>query len=148
MLVPIHINRTNNTDAIHRHHAMPSVHPDRQAAARAARLSFLLDKSTIYAKIIGDRMERQQIEKRKAEQRAAVRKEKKEKKGEVVGGREGMRKKDRVGGEKVEEEKAAEKTGTTGKRRRRGETTNKQKSKVKDEGVDVSRSTQLVPLDG
>jgi len=64
-----------------------------QATARAARLNFLLDKSTIYAKIIGDRMARQQIEKAKAEQRAATRKEKKEKKGDATGGREGMRRK-------------------------------------------------------
>ncbi|TYJ55066.1 hypothetical protein B9479_004290 [Cryptococcus floricola] len=56
---------------------------DPQASARASRLSFLLDKSTIYAKIIGDRMARQQIEKRKAEQRAEVRKANKEKKAEV-----------------------------------------------------------------
>lgn len=62
----------------------PIVHDDidstHQAAARAARLNFLLDKSTIYAKIIGDRMARQQIEKRKAEARAEVRKANKEKK--------------------------------------------------------------------
>lgn len=62
----------------------PIVHDDidctQQAAARAARLNFLLDKSTIYAKIIGDRMARQQIEKRKAEARAEIRKANKEKK--------------------------------------------------------------------
>lgn len=59
------------------HDGIDSIH---QVAARAARLSFLLDKSTIYAKIIGDRMARQQIEKRKAEARAEVRKANKEKK--------------------------------------------------------------------
>lgn len=59
------------------HDGIDSTH---QVAARAARLSFLLDKSTIYAKIIGDRMARQQIEKRKAEARAEVRKANKEKK--------------------------------------------------------------------
>ncbi|ORY32001.1 SNF2 family N-terminal domain-domain-containing protein [Naematelia encephala] len=53
------------------------IESDPQASARAARLSFLLDKSTIYAKIIGDRMARQQIEKQKAEERAAARKNKK-----------------------------------------------------------------------
>ncbi|WVQ76464.1 hypothetical protein IAR50_006132 [Cryptococcus sp. DSM 104548] len=56
------------------------VQDDPEASARASRLSFLLDKSTIYAKIIGDRMARQQIEKRKAEERAEVRKANKEKK--------------------------------------------------------------------
>lgn len=59
------------------HDGIDSTH---QVAARAARLSFLLDKSTIYAKIIGDRMARQQIEKRKAEARAEARKANKEKK--------------------------------------------------------------------
>lgn len=64
-----------------------------QAAARAARLSFLLEKSGVYAKIIGDRMERQQIEKANANARAATRKANKEKRdaeGTTVG-REGMR---------------------------------------------------------
>lgn len=64
-----------------------------QAAARAARLSFLLEKSGVYAKIIGDRMERQQIEKANANARAATRKANKEKRnaeGATVG-REGMR---------------------------------------------------------
>ena len=65
--------------------------PHQQAKARAARLAFLLDKSTIYAKIIGDRMERQQIEKAKAEKRAAVRAENKEKKGDVKPGRHSTR---------------------------------------------------------
>lgn len=64
-----------------------------KAAARAARLSFLLEKSGVYAKIIGDRMERQQIEKANANARAAVRKANKEKRTTegVAGGREGMR---------------------------------------------------------
>jgi len=83
-----------------------------QATARAARLSFLLDKSTIYAKIIGDRMARQQIEKQRAEQRAATRKENKEKKGDLAGGREGMRKKDKAGEKDL---------GERGKRKRRSE---------------------------
>lgn len=83
------------------HDGIDSTH---QAAARAARLSFLLDKSTIYAKIIGDRMARQQIEKRKAEARAEVRKANKEKKEaeakEVK--REGMRDKRKPQGMDVE----------------------------------------------
>ncbi|KAK8845307.1 hypothetical protein IAR55_006020 [Kwoniella newhampshirensis] len=86
---------------------------DPQAAARAARLSFLLDKSTIYAKIIGDRMERQQIEKRKAEQRAETRKANKGKRGETTGGREGMREK--RGNAPVEE------VNVNGKRKRKSE---------------------------
>ncbi|WWD22255.1 hypothetical protein CI109_106746 [Kwoniella shandongensis] len=85
---------------------------DPQAAARAARLSFLLDKSTIYAKIIGDRMERQQIEKQKAEQRAETRKANKEKRGETSGGREGMREK---------KGKVVEEVNANGKRKRRSE---------------------------
>ncbi|TXT06023.1 hypothetical protein VHUM_03496 [Vanrija humicola] len=63
-------------------------------AARATRLKFLLEKSTIYAKIIGDRMERQQIEKAKAEQRAEVRranKVKREADAAVQEGRSGLR---------------------------------------------------------
>lgn len=44
-----------------------------QASARAARLSFLLEKSGVYAEIIGKRMEAQRIERAKAEHRAAVR---------------------------------------------------------------------------
>jgi ATP-dependent DNA helicase len=64
---------------------------EEQAAARAARLTFLLDKSTIYAKIIGDRMERQQIEKRKAEHRAEVLKANREKRGNPHATRDGLR---------------------------------------------------------
>ncbi|OCF33191.1 helicase [Kwoniella heveanensis BCC8398] len=87
---------------------------DPQAAARAARLSFLLDKSTIYAKIIGDRMERQQIEKRKAEHRAEVRKANKEKQANAgpSTGRGGMR-----GKKEVKDEPAP--AATTGSKRKR-----------------------------
>lgn len=55
---------------------------------RANRLKFLLNKSEIYAKIIGDRMERQQVEKAQAEARAATRRANKEKRGEAVPTRE------------------------------------------------------------
>lgn len=58
-------------------------------AARTARLTFLLEKSTIYAKIIGDRMERQQIDKAHAEARAATRRANKEKKDAAGTGRRG-----------------------------------------------------------
>jgi ATP-dependent DNA helicase len=92
---------------------------DDQASARTAHLSFLLEKSTIYAKIIGDRMERQQIEKAQAEARAATRRANKEKK-EAAGpssGRAGMR------GRAKEDESArpakrrrADESGRSGKR--------------------------------
>nr|XP_019014337.1 helicase [Kwoniella pini CBS 10737]OCF53118.1 helicase [Kwoniella pini CBS 10737] len=106
---------------------------DPQAAARASRLSFLLDKSTIYAKIIGERMERQQIEKRKAEQRAEVRKANKEKRAEESqpSGRGGMRDK-KV---KVEEE-STEATGNKRKRRSEGGRGEK-RVKVEDEDEDT-----------
>lgn len=89
-----------------------------QASARATRLSFLLDKSQIYAKIIGDRMARQQIEKRKAEKRAETRKanKEKEKKGEAAtGGRGTTRGKKPVVKEEEEEDTSA------GKRRRKSD---------------------------
>ena len=88
-------------------------------SARASRLTFLLDKSTIYAKIIGDRMARQQIEKRKAEQRAEVRKANKEKKGEQVPTRGGTRKKVKEELEGDGDVEAPVEEG--GKRKRRGE---------------------------
>jgi ATP-dependent DNA helicase len=78
-----------------------------QSDARASRLSFLLDKSTIYAKIIGDRMERQQIERAKADQRAQTRKANKEKKGAVAVVREGLRDKPTAAVEKDGEEEVA-----------------------------------------
>lgn len=53
---------------------------DQQERARASRLTFLLERSSIYAKVIGERMERQQIAKQKAEALAAVKKQNKEKK--------------------------------------------------------------------
>jgi ATP-dependent DNA helicase len=60
-----------------------------KAAKRAGQLKFLLDKSTLYAKIIGDRMEEQQIKKQKAKERADVRRANKEKrKAEAGGGRD------------------------------------------------------------
>ena len=68
-------------------------------------------------------MARQQIEKQRAEQRAAVRKENKGKKGELIGGREGMRKK-----VKVEEKEVG------GKRKRKSEgVRNEKMDKVDDE---------------
>lgn len=67
--------------------------PAQKDAVRANRLKFLLSKSEIYAKIIGDRMERQQIEKRQAEARAATRRANKEKREAEAGpSREGTRK--------------------------------------------------------
>jgi ATP-dependent DNA helicase len=84
-----------------------------QAQARINKLTFLLDKSTIYAKIIGDRMARQQIEKRKAEKRAETIKANKEKKGDAVTVRESTRdKKPKVKVEEVED---------SGKRKRKGD---------------------------
>jgi hypothetical protein len=107
-------------------------HQDPQESARASRLTFLLDKSTIYAKIIGDRMARQQIEKRKAEQRAETRKANKEKKGEVVPTRGGTRKKGGAnanangngnghGGAEEEVEEQGSGAGAGAKRRRKGD---------------------------
>jgi ATP-dependent DNA helicase len=52
------------------------VDPDEQASQ--LRLKFLLEKSSIYAKLVGDRMERQQQLKAKQEERAATRKGNKE----------------------------------------------------------------------
>lgn len=104
--------------------------PEQQSAQRASRLTFLLDKSTIYAKIIGDRMARQQIEKAKAEKRAATRKENKDKKGEPsnTGTREGMREK-KKGGEDKEEAVVA------GKRKRKSEPVKEDKRPKLDEEV-------------
>ena len=106
-------------------------HLREQAKARANRLTFLLDKSTIYAKIIGDRMARQQIEKRKAEKRAETIKANKEKKGDVGGGREGMRdKKPKV----KEEDEAVD----GGKRKRRGDANGTAKKAKVEEQDEVS----------
>jgi len=101
-------------------------HSQMQAQARINKLTFLLDKSTIYAKIIGDRMARQQIEKRKAEKRAETIKANKEKKGDAVTVRESTRdKKPKVKEEEVEE---------SGKRKRRGDANGPSKKvKVEDE---------------
>jgi ATP-dependent DNA helicase len=101
-------------------------HLQMQAQARINKLTFLLDKSTIYAKIIGDRMARQQIEKRKAEKRAETIKANKEKKGDMVTVRESTRdKKPKVKEEEVEE---------SGKRKRKGDTNGSSKKvKVEDE---------------
>jgi ATP-dependent DNA helicase len=98
-----------------------------QATARASRLNFLLDKSTIYAKIIGDRMARQQIEKAKAERKAATRRANKDKKGEQTATREGMRDKKR--------NEEAEEKGTTGKRKRKSEIAKDDAKRVKTEEV-------------
>jgi len=97
-----------------------------QAQARINKLTFLLDKSTIYAKIIGDRMARQQIEKRKAEKRAETIKANKEKKGDAVTVRGSTRDKK----PKVKEEEVQE----SGKRKRRGDANGSSKKvKVEDE---------------
>lgn len=105
-----------------------------QAAARASRLTFLLDKSQIYAKIIGDRMARQQIEKRKAEQRAETRKANKEKKDEGTAGREGMRDKKKVAAKEEQKESG------TAKRRRKSDVNGSNK-KAKVEEAEVSLLT-------
>lgn len=101
-------------------------HLQMQAQARINKLTFLLDKSTIYAKIIGDRMARQQIEKRKAEKRAETIKANKEKKGDAVTVRESTRdKKPKVKEEEVEE---------SGKRKRKGDANGSSKKvKVEDQ---------------
>jgi ATP-dependent DNA helicase len=44
-----------------------------QAEKRAQQLQFLLEKSTMYAKFIGDRMEEQQVKKQQAKERAETR---------------------------------------------------------------------------
>ena len=108
-----------------------------QASARASRLNFLLEKSTIYAKIIGDRMERQQIEKQKAEQRAEVRKankEKRNKEGTEVS-RTGLRDKRGKEVEKVEE---------AGGKRKRGKEAAKGSKKVKTEVSRPVRGCRVV----
>lgn len=76
-------------------------------------------------------MARQQIEKQKAEQRAATRKENKEKKGDAAGGREGMRKKTK--GEDNE-------VGAKRRRKSEGERGNK---RVKLDGDDPSQSGEV-----
>ncbi|KAL7419963.1 putative ATPase [Cryptotrichosporon argae] len=86
---------------------------DPEMTARATRLKYLLSKSEVYARIIGDRMARQQIEKAAAEQRAAVRRANKETKDKAAGGgRGGLR------NEKERDDEGNEKDDA-GKRRRR-----------------------------
>ena len=102
---------------------------DPQASARASRLTFLLDKSTIYAKIIGDRMARQQIAKQKAEQRAATRKENKGKKADHANTRGGLR--------EHKKDQDEEPQPTNGKRRRRGDAGRDEK-RAKTEDANVS----------
>lgn len=105
-------------------------HLQTQAQARINKLTFLLDKSTIYAKIIGDRMARQQIEKRKAEKRAETIKANKEKKGDAVTLRESTRdKKPKVKEEEVEE---------GGKRKRKGDANGASKKAKVEEKDQVS----------
>jgi ATP-dependent DNA helicase len=109
--------------------------PHLQAKARADRLTFLLDKSTVYARIIGDRMERQQIEKAKADKRAAVRKENKEKRAGIGAVRESSRKKNT----QVEEPPVEEEKPVAGKRKRRGETDREaKKTKIEETKVSVA----------
>ncbi|BEI90220.1 uncharacterized protein CcaverHIS019_0302900 [Cutaneotrichosporon cavernicola] len=61
---------------------------DPEEAVRANRLKFLLDKSEIYAKVIGDRMERQQVEKARTEALALSRRANREKRTEAGPSRE------------------------------------------------------------
>ncbi|WVF66274.1 hypothetical protein IAT40_001014 [Kwoniella sp. CBS 6097] len=121
---------------------------DPQAAARAARLSFLLDKSTIYAKIIGDRMERQQIEKRKAEQRAETRKANKEKQATAgpSTGRGGMRGKKEVKEEPEPEPAPVAAVATGSKRKRRSEGGPEEKRVKVEEGVDGEDENNEQPV--
>jgi ATP-dependent DNA helicase len=112
---------------------LESLPPPIQAKARADRLTFLLDKSTVYARIIGDRMERQQIEKAKADKRAAVRKENKEKKAGVGAVRESNRKKDKH----IEQQQQEEDKPAVAKRKRRAEA-DKETKKQKFEEAKVS----------
>ncbi|WWC85626.1 uncharacterized protein L201_000491 [Kwoniella dendrophila CBS 6074] len=107
---------------------------DPKAAARASRLSFLLDKSTIYAKIIGERMERQQIEKQKAEARAETRKANKEKRAEE--GQQSTRGSTRDKKAKVEQ-KDPEPTNNKRKRRSEGGRGEKRVKVEEEDGEDV-----------
>lgn len=93
-----------------------SLTSEQKSAARAEQLKFLLEKSTIYAKIIGDRMERQQVERAQAEARAATRRSNKEKRdADASTGRDGMR--DRRDQASVPAKRAArETTSRRGKR--------------------------------
>lgn len=124
---------------------MDNVTDYEQASARASRLSFLLDKSQIYAKIIGDRMARQQIEKRKAEKRAETRKANKEKeqKGEAAAsGRGGTRGKKAVVKEEEEDDMSA------GKRRRKSDVKGaNKKAKVEETDEEVRPSLQVMSSD-
>jgi len=72
---------------------MDTVAIDPQAEKRAHQLKFLLDKSTLYAKIIGDRMEEQQVKKQKAKERAEIRRANKVKREaeSSTSGRDGLR---------------------------------------------------------
>ncbi|WVQ80990.1 hypothetical protein IAT38_003097 [Cryptococcus sp. DSM 104549] len=120
---------------------------DPQASARAERLKYLLSQSTIYAKIIGDRMERQQIEKREAQARAEARKANKEKK-EVEaaaagpGGRAGMRGRKQT--EKAAEAEAATKAAA-GKRKRESVGGRGKKAKVEEMEVDEPAEPEPEP---
>ncbi|WVO17665.1 hypothetical protein L204_105362 [Cryptococcus depauperatus] len=117
---------------------------DPEVTARAARLSFLLDKSTIYAKIIGDRMARQQIEKRKAEARAEVRKQnkaKKEAETKEVGKRESKRKVDK---KDVKEEPKEEEVGRGKRKRQSVDGTEEKKLKANDDKMDVDEAPDLI----
>jgi len=116
---------------------LASLPSEQQATSRAARLAFLLEKSTIYAKIIGDRMARQQIEKQRAEHRAQVRKENKDKKVEVQH-REGLRdhKADMENGDASGSANGANNV-VKGKRKRQSDAGAKDK-RPKTEGAEVS----------
>ena len=83
-------------------------------------------------------MARQQIEKQRAEQRAASRKENKGKKGDLTSGREGMRKKDKV------EEKEVE-----GKRKRKSEGAGNEKGvKIEEDPISLGEAKDERPEDG
>lgn len=108
-----------------------------QDDARATRLSFLLDKSTIYAKIIGDRMARQQIDKARAEKKAEARKANKEKKGAAVATRGGLRETKPSVTEKQEDVETA---AVGAKRKRKVEDESAEKKPKVEEGVKVENT--------
>jgi ATP-dependent DNA helicase len=104
--------------------AQPVALVDPEAQASQQRLKFLLEKSSIYAKLVGDRMERQRQQKAKQEQKAATRKENKEVRNAAD---EGMAKKTRstranqaAAASAVKEEVAEEKPSVKRRRTTRG----------------------------
>ncbi|GMK58238.1 hypothetical protein CspeluHIS016_0502700 [Cutaneotrichosporon spelunceum] len=86
--VPSVLNGQDNEGALEPEVKEEPEAADPEEAVRANRLKFLLSKSQIYAKVIGDRMERQQVEKAKTEALAATRRMNKEKRAEPGPSRE------------------------------------------------------------